>query len=71
MNPVTWQKLLSQCVGIQDALVFLSVVKTLCSLQHAVCVGSLGVKARLLSSGRQPEGQAALVYSPYKLGQRT
>lgn len=62
-------KLFSQCVGMKDALVFLFTEQTLCLLQHTVCVGSLGLKAQLLVSGRQPEGQAAAVNSPHKLRQ--
>lgn len=71
MNSVTWQKVFRRRVGTKDASVFLPIVQTLYSLQHTVCVGSSGLKAQFLVSGRQPEGQAAVVNPQHNLGQTT
>lgn len=64
-------KLFGQCVGKTNSLVFLSIVQTLAKFTVAYCVGRFGLTAQCFVSGRQPEGQAAVVNSPYKLGLTT
>lgn len=70
-KPSDMAELSGQCVGKANSPVFFSMVQTLDKFTAANCVGRFGLTARCFVSGRQPEGQAAVVNSPYKPGLTT